>query len=469
MNKIPYGRQNIDQNDIDAVVSALQSDYLTQGPKVKDFEIKFAEYVGANYAVAVNNATSGLHLSVLALNLSKGDRVITTPITFAASANCIRYAGAEVWFADINPNTYLLSLESVRSLLESKPKGFFKGIIPVDFAGLPINLEDFRSLANEHNLWLIEDACHAPGGYFTDTKAVNQRCGNGNYADLGVFSFHPVKHIACGEGGMVTTNSEVLYNKLLLLRTHGITKENMQENQGAWFYEMQALGFNYRLTDIQAALGISQLKKLDLFLKSKRNLAKKYQAFFKEKGIKFRTETNNTKANYWLMCVELENKNERDLFLKSTNDAQIMTRPIWQLMYRLPMYKDCFRDSQKNALFLEKEMMQKDNRLNRNYKDGKSVINAFLDDYALTIQAFTALYEVTFDEKWLKHAQQLTDYAIAHFYDIETGFFFFDFCEICCSTASGFKVHASKVGTLLSYLGRSIANFIFTFSQFVPV
>ena len=233
---IPYGRQSIEKDDIDAVINTLQSDFLTQGPKVLEFEKKFADYIGAKYAVAVNNATSGLHLSVLSLGLSKGDRVITTPITFAASANCIRYAGAEVWFADINPNTYLLSLESVRSLLESKPKGFFKGIIPVDFAGLPINLEDFRSLANEHNLWLIEDACHAPGGYFTDANGINQRCGNGNYADLGVFSFHPVKHIACGEGGMVTTNSEVLYNKLLLLRTHGITKENMQENQGAWFY-----------------------------------------------------------------------------------------------------------------------------------------------------------------------------------------------------------------------------------------
>ena len=145
MNKIPYGRQNIDQNDIDAVVSTLQSDYLTQGPKVREFESKFAKYVGANYAVAVNNATAGLHLSVLALNLSKGDRVITTPITFAASANCIRYAGAEVWFADIDPNTYLLDINSVKELIESKPKGFFKGIIPVDFAGLPLNMEEFRA------------------------------------------------------------------------------------------------------------------------------------------------------------------------------------------------------------------------------------------------------------------------------------------------------------------------------------
>ena len=199
MKFIPYGRQNIDNNDIVSVVETLTSDFLTQGPKVKEFEEKFAEYVGANYAVAVNNATSGLHLAVLALGLKKGERVITTPITFAASANCIRYAGGEVWFADICPDSFLISLEKTRELIESKPKGFFKGIIPVDFAGLPVNLEEFRVLANKHDLWIVEDASHAPGGYFTDSIMKKQMCGNGNYADIGVFSFHPVKHIACGE------------------------------------------------------------------------------------------------------------------------------------------------------------------------------------------------------------------------------------------------------------------------------
>ena len=201
MKAIPYGRQNIEQDDIDAVVKTLAADFLTQGPKVQEFEEKFAAYVGAKYAVAVNNATSGLHLAINSLGLKQGERVITTPITFAASANCVRYAGGEVWFADIDSDTYLLSLEKTRALIESKPKGFFKGIIPVDFAGLPVNLEAFKELANEHNLWIIEDACHAPGGYFTDSKGAKQKCGNGNYADIGVFSFHPVKHIACGEGG----------------------------------------------------------------------------------------------------------------------------------------------------------------------------------------------------------------------------------------------------------------------------
>ena len=174
--------------------------------------------------MAVSNATAGLHLSVLSLGLKPGERVITTPITFAASANCISYSNGEVWLADIDPDTYLLSFEKVKKLIESKPKNYFKGIIPVDFAGLPVDLEKFRSLADKHDLWLIEDASHSPGAYFINSKGEREKCGNGNYADLSVFSFHPVKHIACGEGGMITTNSKELYDKLCLLRTHGISK-----------------------------------------------------------------------------------------------------------------------------------------------------------------------------------------------------------------------------------------------------
>ncbi|MDC1324294.1 aminotransferase class I/II-fold pyridoxal phosphate-dependent enzyme, partial [Polaribacter sp.] len=309
MKKIPYGRQSIDQKDIEAVVSTLQSDYLTQGPKVREFESKFAEYVGAKFAVAVNNATSGLHLSVLALNLKKGDRVITTPITFAASANCIRYAGAEVWFADIDPNTYLLDINSVKELIESKPKGFFKGVIPVDFAGLPVNMEKFRSLADAHNLWIIEDACHAPGGYFIDSKSEKNFCGNGNYADIGVFSFHPVKHIACGEGGMLTTNSKELYEKLMLFRTHGITKENMKENHGNWYYEMIELGFNYRLTDFQSALGITQLAKNNKGVARRNEISSNYKKAFKGK-IKFQDLPIGTYNAHHLFIIEVENRKE---------------------------------------------------------------------------------------------------------------------------------------------------------------
>lgn len=333
MKAIPYGRQNIEQDDIDAVVKTLAADFLTQGPKVQEFEEKFAAYVGAKYAVAVNNATSGLHLAINSLGLKQGERVITTPITFAASANCVRYAGGEVWFADIDSDTYLLSLEKTRALIESKPKGFFKGIIPVDFAGLPVNLEAFRELANEHNLWIIEDACHAPGGYFTDSKGAKQKCGNGNYADIGVFSFHPVKHIACGEGGMVTTNSEELYKKLTLLRSHGITKNNMSENHGAWFYEMQELGFNYRLTDIQSALGITQLAKNNTGVKRRNEIAKIYKEAFKNK-VKYQSLNEGDYNAHHLFVIEVEDRKGLYDFLRNNNIfAQIHYIPVHTLPY----------------------------------------------------------------------------------------------------------------------------------------
>jgi UDP-4-amino-4,6-dideoxy-N-acetyl-beta-L-altrosamine transaminase len=336
MKAIPYGKQNIDQNDIDAVVKVLKADFLTQGPKVNEFEDKFAAYVGAKYAVAVNNATSGLHLSVLSLGLEKGDRVITTPITFAASANCIRYAGGEAWFADIDKDTYLLSLDSTRKLIESKPNGFFKGIIPVDFAGLPVDLEDFKVLAKKHNLWLIEDACHAPGGSFIDSSGIQQKCGNGNYADVSVFSFHPVKHIACGEGGMVTTNSEKIYKKLTSLRSHGITKDNMSENHGEWFYEMQALGFNYRLTDIQCALGITQLAKNDKGVARRNEIAKKYKKAFKGK-IKFQSLPKGSYNAHHLFVIEVEKRKELYDYLRA---FKIYTQVHYIPVHTLPYYQE---------------------------------------------------------------------------------------------------------------------------------
>lgn len=336
MKVIPYGRQNIEQDDIDAVVETLTADFLTQGPKVKEFEDKFAAYVGSKYAVAVNNATAGLHIAVLALNLKPGDRVITTSITFAASANCIRYAGAEVWFADIDPETYLLSFESTKSLIESKPKGFFKGIIPVDFAGLPVDLEKFKGLATKHDLWIIEDACHAPGGHFIDSKGVIQKCGNGNFADIGVFSFHPVKHIACGEGGMVTTNSKKLYQKLSSLRTHGITKENMKEDHGGWYYEMQELGYNYRLTDIQCALGITQLAKNDTGVKRRNEISDTYKEAFHNK-IKFQSLPDNSYNAHHLFIIEVENRKGLYDYLRTFNIfAQIHYIPV----HTLPYYKE---------------------------------------------------------------------------------------------------------------------------------
>lgn len=278
--QIPYGRQHITPEDIDAVISTLQSDYLTQGPKVAEFEKKFAEYIGASYAVAVSNGTAALHLCALALDVQNGDKVITTPITFSASANCVKYCGGEVVFADIDSTSFLIDIEKVEEILK-KDKNV-KGIIPVDFAGNAVNLEAIKSLASKYNCWIIEDACHAPGGYFTDSKGQHQNCGNGNYADLAIFSFHPVKHIATGEGGMITTNNKELYQRLLKLRTHGITKEPslMAENHGGWYMEMQELGYNYRIPDMLCALGITQLKRADEGLAKRKQIAKRYDDAF---------------------------------------------------------------------------------------------------------------------------------------------------------------------------------------------
>ncbi len=293
---IPYGKQNITKEDIDAVVEVLKSDYLTQGPKIKEFEDHFAQYIGSKYAVAVSNGTAALHLCTLALGVTEGDKVITSPITFSASANCIRYCGGEVIFSDIDPSNFLLDINKVRALLESSPKGTYSGIIPVDFAGKAVNMEAFRKLADEFSLWIIEDACHAPGSFFTDSNGIRQNCGNGSFAELSIFSFHPVKHIASGEGGMITTNNELLYEKLLKLRTHGITKDpNNYQNSiefaagtqthhneyPGWYMEMQELGFNYRMTDFQAALGITQLKKANDGLQRRKEIALKYNQAFK--------------------------------------------------------------------------------------------------------------------------------------------------------------------------------------------
>lgn len=281
---IPYGRQSINDDDIKAVIETLKSDYLTQGPKIKEFEEKFAEYVGAKYAVAVNNATSALHLATTALGVKPGDNVIVTPMTFAASANCVRYCGGNVTFCDIDPDTYLMDINKLRKLLSESPAGTYSGVIIVDFAGYPHNLEEFRALCDEYGLWLIEDACHAPGAWFTDSKGIRQKSGNGQFADISIFSFHPVKHIATGEGGMATTNNPELYKKLCHFRTHGITKDPtlLHQNDGGWYYEMQDLGFNYRLTDFQAALGITQLSRAAKGLERRQKIARRYDEAFRD-------------------------------------------------------------------------------------------------------------------------------------------------------------------------------------------
>ena len=322
MNPIPYGKQNITQADIEAVVEVLKADYLTQGPKIKEFEDAFASYVDAKYAVAVSNGTAALHLCALALNVSEGQKVITTPITFAASANCVRYCGGEVVFGDIDPETYLLDINSVRELLEASPKGTYSGIIPVDFAGRAVDLEAYRKLANEFGIWIIEDACHAPGGSFIKSNGQESKCGSGEFADLAIFSFHPVKHIASGEGGMMTTNDESLYNRLLALRTHGIVKDDdlytnsvdfasgieNAESYPLWYMEMQELGYNYRLTDFQAALGLSQLKRADEGINRRREIASTYEKAFRDKDfIKGQSGVVNGHA-YHLYIIEVDDR-----------------------------------------------------------------------------------------------------------------------------------------------------------------
>lgn len=332
MRKIPYGKQHITEEDIEAVVETLKSDFLTQGPKIKEFEDAFANYVGAKYAVAVSNGTAALHLSALALGVKPGDYVICTPLTFAASVNCIKYCGGEVIFADIDPKTYLIDLNQVSKILEENQDKNIVGIIPVDFAGSVVDTEKLKEIARKHNCWILEDACHAPGGFFQDSNSKKIKAGSCEFADLAIFSFHPVKHIACGEGGMITTQNEVLYKKLLLLRTHGITREtDLFQNKleevtdypssfsdyPSWYMEMQELGYNYRLTDFQAALGLSQLKRAANGIARRQEIAKKYTSeLSKCAGIIGLSGAISGHA-YHLFIIEAKNRRQLFEYLKS--------------------------------------------------------------------------------------------------------------------------------------------------------
>ncbi len=333
---IPYGRQWIAEEDIQAVVETLRSDWLTQGPVVEEFEAAFAEYVGAKYAIAVSNGTTALHLCTEVLWVHEGTRVITTPITFAASANCVLYSGGTVDFADIDPQTALIDIEYIRQMLETAPEGTYSGIIPVSFAGNPVDMEALYRLAREYGLWIIEDACHAPGAHFTNSKGEEVRTGSGQYADLSVFSFHPVKHIACGEGGMITTNNPYLYEKIRLLRTHGITKSKnqLQEFHGSWYYEMQELGYNYRMTDMQCALGLSQLKRAKKGVERRHEIAQKYDDAFYGMPIRTLHTTPNAHHAYHLYVVETNNRKELYDHLRSKGIyAQVHYIPVHTMPY----------------------------------------------------------------------------------------------------------------------------------------
>ncbi len=335
---ISYGRQHITDNDVAAVVEALKSDYLTQGPKIAEFERDFAGYCGCKYACVVSNGTAALHLCAMALDIKPGDKVITTPITFVASANGFRYCGAEIVFCDIDPKTFLMNFDKLEEILKASPKGTYKAVVPVDFAGYPVDVERMRALADEYGFAIVEDACHAPGGSLVDSKGVKNMVGNGHYADLTVFSFHPVKHIATGEGGAITTNNKELYDKLSLYRTHGITKDSalLQENHGGWYYEMQELGYNYRITEFQAALGISQLKRLDWSIERRNEIAKKYDDAFKGTSISTPFRAENIIHAFHLYIIQVEKRKELYDFLRQNN---IFSQVLYIPAHTMPYYK----------------------------------------------------------------------------------------------------------------------------------
>ena len=270
---LAYGKQKIDEDDINSVVKVLKGDYLTTGPIVSEFENSVAKYVGTKYAVAVSNGTAALHMACYAAGISEGDEVLVPAITFAASSNCVLYCGGKPVFIDIDPKSYNIDINKIKEKITNKTKA----IIPVDFAGQSVDMDSILKIAEEYNLIVIEDAAHALGSEYKGEKV-------GSKAHMTEFSFHPVKPITTGEGGVVVTNSKELYEKMILFRSHGITRnsELMTENQGPWYYEQIDLGYNYRLTDIQSALGLSQIKKLDDFILKRREIVNKYNEAFKE-------------------------------------------------------------------------------------------------------------------------------------------------------------------------------------------
>lgn len=335
--QIPYGHQSIDKQDIKAVAETLKSDWLTQGPKVLELEEKFAKFVGSRYAVAVSSGTAALHAACTACGIGANDEVIVPTLSFVATANCVLYCGAKPILVDVYRDTLTINVEEAERKITKKTKA----IIAVDFAGYPAEWDKLKKLAKKHKLILIDDASHALGGKYNGRQI-------GSIADLTTFSFHPVKTITTGEGGMVTTNSKVFYQKLLRFRNHGIYKEKkLSKKYGSWYYEVRDLGYNYRLTDIQAALGINQLKKIESFSKKRRSIWKKYQkALGGDLRVELPTEKKGAQPVWHIYPIRLNlgtiNKRRRQVF-EELRQAGIGAHVFYIPIHKQPLYFKKFR------------------------------------------------------------------------------------------------------------------------------
>jgi|TARA_B110000438_G_scaffold292370_1_gene330619 perosamine synthetase len=342
---IPYGKHHIDKNDINAVINVLKSKHLTQGPLINEFEKKIAKYVGAKYCVAVSSCSAGLHIAAIVSGIKKNKKLLTSPITFASTANSSIFCGGDVVFSDIDKSTANLSPEE---LIKTIKKNKVHAISPVHFAGLPCDMEKIKKISNKTGAFIYEDAAHAFGARYKNNKKVGSCC----YSDMTVFSFHPVKSIATGEGGAITTNNKKIYEKLKILRSHGIEKEkkNFINNKiksratQPWYYEMQGLGYNYRITDIQCSLGISQLKKINKFLKKRKQIAKNYDQAFNNlknctllhKGMRERSSNHL----YILLINFRKLKKTRSFIMKKFLALGIITQVHYIPVFNHPYYKN---------------------------------------------------------------------------------------------------------------------------------
>lgn len=364
---IPYSRQHIDKEDIREVVKVLKSDFITQGPKIPEFEKSLAAYCGSKYTVVFNSGTAALHGAYFALDLSEGDEFITSPITFVATANAGLYLGAKPIFVDVEPGTGNIDMFKIEKKISKKTKL----LVPVHYAGHPVDLEKISMIARKHNLFVVEDACHALGAKYREQRAKSNerkkedwiKIGSCKYSDMTVLSFHPVKHITTGEGGAVLTNNEESYKKLLMFRNHGITKDkkqftnynnyhnydiyssnkNLSPHIPDWYHEMQFLGYNYRMTDIQAALGVAQLKKLDSFLEIRRKIAEVYNKAFKDNPwFDIPVHKDYALSSYHLYPIKLKDTykdKKREIFSKLRKEG-LGVQTHYMPVYRHPYYRN---------------------------------------------------------------------------------------------------------------------------------